>query len=51
MGAKFFALLALGVGGLMLADLLIHPKGTQVLTSSAIQAEKIGTNGLLGTTS
>jgi hypothetical protein len=50
-GAKVFALLTLGVGLIALADLVIHPAGTKVLTSSAIQFEKTGTNALLGKTS
>jgi len=50
-GAKIFGFLTLAVVGIMLADLLIHPQGTSVLTSSAVQAEKAGTNALLGKSS
>ena len=50
MGAKVFGLLTLLVAGVALADLVIHPQGTQVLTGSAISAEKVGTNALLGKT-
>ena len=49
--AQFFALATLTVGLIALADLVIHPKGTKVLTSSAVQFEKTGTNALLGKTS
>jgi hypothetical protein len=49
--AKLFGLLTLGVGCIALADLVIHPQGTSVLTSSAVTAEKTGTNALLGKTS
>ena len=49
--AQFFALATLVVVGTMLADLVIHPNGTTVLTSSAVQFEKTGTNALLGKTS
>ena len=50
MGAKVFGLLTLAVGCIALADLVIHPAGTQVLTGSAVTAEKVGTNALLGKT-
>lgn len=49
--AQFFALATLTVGLIALADLVIHPAGTKVLTSSAVQFEKTGTNALLGKTS
>ena len=48
MGAKIFGAITLLIVGVMLADLVMHPKGTSVLTSSAVQAEKAGTNALLG---
>jgi len=51
MGAKVFGLLTLAVGCIALADLVIHPAGTKVLTGSAVSAEKIGTNALLGSAS
>jgi hypothetical protein len=51
MASKIFGFLALAVGCIALADLVIHPTGTKVLTSSAVSAEKVGTNALLGTTS
>jgi hypothetical protein len=49
--AHFFALATLTVGLIALADLVIHPAGTKVLTSSAVQGEKTATNALLGKTS
>jgi hypothetical protein len=51
MGARIFGFLTLAVGAIALADLVIHPQGTSVLTSSAVTAEKTGTNALLGKTS
>jgi hypothetical protein len=51
MGARIFGFLSLGVVCIALADLVIHPQGTSVLTSSAVTAEKTGTNALLGKTS
>jgi len=51
MGARVFGLLTLAVGCIALADLVIHPQGTSVLTGSAVSAEKVGTNALLGKTS
>ena len=51
MAAKIFGLLTLAVGCIALADLVIHPNGTKILTSSAVTAEKTGTNALLGQTS
>jgi hypothetical protein len=51
MASKVFGLLTLGVALIALADLVIHPAGTKVLTSSAVQFEKTGTNALLGKTS
>jgi hypothetical protein len=49
--ARFFALATFVAAGVMLADLVIHPSGTQVLTNSAVTAEKTATNALLGKTS
>jgi hypothetical protein len=51
MAARVFGVVTLVVVGIMLADLVIHPNGTKVLTSSAVTAEKTGTNALLGKTS
>ena len=49
--AQFFALATLVVVGTMLADLVIHPNGTKVLTGAAVTGEKTGLNALLGKTS
>jgi hypothetical protein len=49
--SKFFSILALGVGGLMLADILIHPTGTATAFNGAAQLAIPSINGLLGTTS
>jgi hypothetical protein len=46
--ARLFALGTFVAGGIMLADLVIHPTGTKVLVNSAVTAEKVGTNALLG---
>ena len=51
MASKFFSILALGVGGLMLADVLIHPTGTGVAFNGATQLAVPPINGLLGHTS
>lgn len=50
MGAKIFGLLTLGIGLIALADLVHNPKGTGVLTDSAVTFEQTGTNALLGQT-
>jgi hypothetical protein len=50
MGAKIFGLLTLGVACIALADLVHNQAGTKVLTGSAVQAETVGTNALLGQT-
>ena len=49
--SKFFAFLALGVGGLMLADVLTHAKGTATAFNGASSLAVPGINGLLGHTS
>jgi hypothetical protein len=49
--AQFFALATLTVGLVALADLVIHPQGTKVLTGAAVTAQKTGLNALLGKTS
>lgn len=51
MAAKFFALATAIVVGVALADLVIHPTGTQVLTNAGVTAEKTSLNALLGKTS
>ena len=49
-GARVFGILTLAVGCIALADLVIHPAGTKVLTGAAVQSETVGTNALLGQT-
>ena len=49
-GARIFGILTLAVGCIALADLVIHPAGTKVLTGAAVQSETVGTNALLGQT-
>lgn len=51
MASKFFSILALGVGGLMLADVLLHPTGTATAFNGASQLAIPSINGLLGKTS
>jgi hypothetical protein len=51
MGAKIFGVITLAVGCIALADLVHNAAGTKVLTGSAVQAETVGTNALLGKTS
>ena len=51
MAGKFFSILALGVGGLMLADVLTHAKGTATAFNGASQLFVPSVNGLLGKTS
>jgi hypothetical protein len=46
--AKFFALASLVAVGVILADFVIHPQGTKVLTNAGVTAEKTATNALLG---
>ena len=45
---KLFALGSAVVGGLMLADVLTHPKGTQAAGGVAVALEKNTGNQLLG---
>ncbi len=48
---QFFSLAMAVVVGVALADLVIHPTGTQVLVNGANTAEKQSLNALLGATS
>jgi hypothetical protein len=47
--ARAFVLATFVAGGIMLADLLIHPQGTKVLANAGVTVEKTATNALLGT--
>lgn len=51
MVSQFFALATAVVIGVALADLVIHPTGTQVLVNGANTTEKQSLNALLGQTS
>lgn len=51
MVARFFALATLVVAGVMLADLVVHPQGTQVLANAFVTVQKTASNALLGQTS
>jgi len=46
----FFSLAALVVGGVILADILIHPAGTAAASSGINSLVGSSINGLLGTT-
>lgn len=45
---KFLALASLAVGGIMLADVLTHPAGTQAAGGELVNLEKNTGNQLLG---
>lgn len=49
--ARFFALAALVVGGVVVADILIHPNGTAAAATGASNIEKPALNALLGSPS
>lgn len=49
--SRFFSLAALVVGGVIIADILIHPSGTQAASSGVAGVEKPALNALLGSTS
>jgi hypothetical protein len=46
--SKFFSLAALVVGGIIVADVLIHPVGTKAAATGARGIAKPAINGLLG---
>lgn len=48
---NLFAFLTLGVLGIMLADLVTHPSGTNSVSNGIVAIEKPGINGLLGKSS
>jgi hypothetical protein len=43
--------IALVIGGVVLADFLTHPTGTQAAANGIVAVEKPGLNALLGSTS
>lgn len=47
----FWSMVGLVVAGVMLADLLIHPQGTNALGTQIVNVEKVTTNALLGQSS
>jgi hypothetical protein len=49
--AKLFSLAALVVGGVIVADILIHPSGTATASTGIQGVEKPALNALLGSTS
>jgi hypothetical protein len=46
--SKFFSLAALVVGGIILADVLIHPAGTKAAATGVTSISKPAISGLLG---
>lgn len=46
--ARLFSLAALIVGGLIVADILIHPAGTQAASAGFVGVETPVVHGLLG---
>lgn len=49
MGSSIFSLAALVVGGIILADILIHPAGTQAATNGLASLTTPAESSLLGT--
>lgn len=50
MGSQIFSLAALVVGGIIVADILIHPAGTQAATNGLASITTPAQNALLGST-
>lgn len=48
MASRFFSLAALIVGGVIVADILIHPAGTTAASKGVNQLWSTTTSGLLG---
>lgn len=48
MAARIFALATFVVGGIIVADILIHPQGTSAASSGIVGVEKPAIQGLLG---
>ena len=46
--SKFWSLAALVVGGIIVADILIHPAGTQAAANGISTVSKPAISGLLG---
>lgn len=49
MGSQLFSLAALVVGGIIVADILIHPQGTQAAANGLAQITTPAESSLLGT--
>jgi hypothetical protein len=49
MGSAIFSLAALVVGGIIVADILIHPAGTQAAANGLAQITTPAESSLLGT--
>jgi hypothetical protein len=47
--ARFFAFATFVVGGIIVADILIHPQGTSAASAGVTQIEKPAFQSLLGT--
>ena len=47
--ARFFAFATFIVGGVIVADILIHPAGTQAASAGITQIQKPALGALLGT--
>jgi hypothetical protein len=47
--SKFFGLLTLAVGGIIIADVLTHPTGTAAASTGVANLQKPWLNALLGT--
>ena len=46
--SNFFGLLTLAIGGIVVADILIHPTGTAAAAQGVTNAQKPWLNALLG---
>jgi len=49
--SKFVGIISLMVGGIIVADILIHPAGTKAATTGVTNLSRPWINGLLGTPS
>jgi hypothetical protein len=46
--SKIFGLLTLAIGGIIVADILIHPAGTKAASTGVTNLQRPWINGLLG---
>ena len=49
--SKFVGVISLAIGGIIVADILIHPAGTKAATNGVTNASRPWLNALLGTPS